>query len=380
MCSTISRMLTQIEERSTHVDDAPALAALKREFHRFLDLARSAVQRQPWLVVIAMHEYARCIYPADPYLPFDEDQSSTKRMKRLLDSCIGLLESAAPLGSYFEHQVDAMAKVLAEPSRPPGRRRDEEATQQVYGRLWDELDTDTYLSESVELMEARLRNSGVQRASFSGKVVLDLGCGSGRHTMAMAMAGATRAHGVDLGAASLETAKSIAARAGLGNVEFRVGDALDLPYEDSTFDFIWCNGVLHHTKDMERGINELHRVLKSGSQAFLYLYGDGGLFWYSRKQMPPIMQQIPQEYTLAILTMIGMPKNRFIFADNWYVPIERHTTRAALEAYLSRVGFCSLQKVIGTRPTDLDRAIATGDPDAALIWGDGEHRYLITKG
>ena len=61
MCSTISSMLTQIEERSTQVDDAPALTALKRELHRFLDLARSAVQRQPWLVVIAMHEYARCI-------------------------------------------------------------------------------------------------------------------------------------------------------------------------------------------------------------------------------------------------------------------------------------------------------------------------------
>ncbi|MEE9131828.1 MAG: class I SAM-dependent methyltransferase [Phycisphaerales bacterium] len=373
-------MLTQIEEHSAQVDDAPALAALKIRFHRFLDLARSAVQRQPWLVVIAMHEYARCIYPADPYLPFDEDQSSTERVTRVLDSCIGLLESAAPLGSYFEHQADAMAGVLAEHSRPPGRRRDEEATQQVYGRLWDDLDTDAYLSESVELMEARLRNSGVQRASFSGKVVLDLGCGSGRHTMAMAMAQAERAHGVDLGAASLETATSIAARAGLGNVEFRVGDALDLPYEDSTFDFIWCNGVLHHTKDLERGINELHRVLKSRSQAFLYLYGDGGLFWYSRKQMRPIMQRIPQEYTLAILTMIGMPKNRFIFADNWYVPIERHTTRAALEAYLSQIGFCSLQKIVGTRPTDLDRAIATGDPEAQLIWGDGEHRYLITKG
>lgn len=380
MCSTISSMLAQIEERSVQVDDAPALAALKREFHRFLDVARSAVQRQPWLVVIAMHEYARCIYPADPCLPFDEDHSSTERVSRVLDSCIGLLESAAPLGSYFEHQVDAMAKVLAEPSLLQDRRRDEEATQQVYGRLWDDLDTDAYLSESVELMEARLRNSGVQRASFSGKVVLDLGCGSGRHTMAMAMAGATRAHGVDLGAASLETARSIAAQAGLENIEFRVGDALDLPYEDSTFDFIWCNGVLHHTKDMERGITELHRILKSGSQAFLYLYGDGGLFWYSRKQMPPVMQRIPQEYALAILTMIGMPKNRFIFADNWYVPIERHTTRAALEAYLSQVGFCSLQKVIGTRSTDLDRAIATGDPDAALIWGDGEHRYLITKG
>ena len=83
---------------------------------------------------------------------------------------------------------------------------------------------------------------------------------------------------------------------------------------------------------------------------------------------------------MAVLDIIGIPHNRFIFADSWYVPIEQHTGRAELERFLSRVGFCTIRKVIGTRPTDLDRAVDQGGDDATMMWGDGEHRYLVTRG
>ena len=380
MSSTPSELLTQTQPHAGPSDSGSALAALKVKLDQFLDLAQAAVEPHPWLVVIAMHEYFRTIYPADPYVGFDERQSPPDRVRCVLDSCIGLLEAGAPLGSYFADRADCMAAVLTGKGSADSRRPDEGPTQQVYGRLWDDFDNENYLAESVELLQARLRNSGLEPRMLAGKVVLDLGCGSGRHAMAMAMAGAQLVHGVDLGATSLETARSVAGQAGLENIVFRVGDALNLPYDDHTFDFVWCNGVLHHTSDLHRGINELYRVLKPASQAFLYLYGDGGLFWYSRKRMRPIMQRIGHEYAMAVLDIIGTPHNRFIFADSWYVPIEQHTGRAELERFLSRVGFCTIRKVIGTRPTDLDRAVDQGGDDATMMWGDGEHRYLVTKG
>ena len=37
-----------------------------------------------------------------------------------------------------------------------------------------------------------------------------------------------------------------------------------------------------------------------------------------------LMKKIPQSYTKLINDAIGVPKNRWIFPDNWYVPIERH--------------------------------------------------------
>ncbi len=90
------------------------------------------------------------------------------------------------------------------------------------------------------------------------------------------------------------------------------------------------------------------------------------------------MKKIPQEYTMAILDLIGMPQNRFIFTDNWYVPIERHVKREYLENYLKEVGFSQIKKFEGGRDTDLE-SLVSGSLEGKIIWGEGEHRYLITK-
>ena len=83
---------------------------------------------------------------------------------------------------------------------------------------------------------------------------------------------------------------------------------------------------------------------------------------------------------MAVLNLIGMPSNRFFFVDNWYVPRERHTTKAWLESFLREVGFSTIGKVDSGRSTDLDNANLRSQPDAEILWGDGEHRYLLTKG
>ena len=157
-----------------------------------------------------------------------------------------------------------------------------------------------------------------------------------------------------------------------------MADVLELPFEDSYFDFVFCNGVLHHTDNMEKGIREMYRVLKPNKLAYLYIYGDGGLYWYSRKKMPILMKKIPQEYTMAILDLMEMPQDRFIFTDNWYVPTERHTEREYLENYLKEVGFSSITKFEGGRFTDLEKLVAESE-EGKTIWGEGEHRYLIKK-
>jgi len=370
----MSRTLTQ-RELLVAESKTEGPRALRDELEAFLDRASRLVDTHPWLVVVAMHEYFRCIYPADPHLPFDEQETPLARVRRVLGSCRRLLEARQHIASYFEHGADVSRS--ARSNTPP--RRAEAPTQQVYGRLWDQFEREHYLTESVELLKARLVPTGLKEPMFTDRIVLDAGCGSGRFTMAMAMMGARLAHGVDLGATSLENARRVAKEAGLPNVEFRVGDALALPYDDQSFDFVWCNGVLHHTQDIERGLRELYRVLKPGAQAFVYLYGDGGLFWHSRRRMRPIMQRIPQEYTMAVLGLLGMPRNRFIFADTWYVPIERHTGRAELEVLLSRTGFSPVRKVVGARSTDLDRAVEFGGEQARLLWGEGEHRYLVMR-
>ncbi len=369
--------MTTTLEPSIRSDGDQVGSDLRTACDRFLDLAARQAATRPWLVVMTMHEFARHLYPADPYLPFDATRAPPDRIAEVLRACTAILESAGPAG-YFEAAVTSVANTVRRLERDNGRRSTEGPTQQVYGALWDELDTAAYLTESTKLLDERLPGCNLQDLVV-GQRVLDLGCGSGRHTIAMAQAGAAEAHGVDLGAASLNRARQIAADAAITNVHFHEGSAHNLPFEDESFDFVLSNGVLHHTGDTLRGLREFHRVSKPGCRGFLYLYGDGGLFWYARKHMPKVMKQIPQAYTMAVLDLIGMPSNRFVFTDNWYVPIEHHITRVHLEQWLSDLSFQSFEKMVGQRETDLDRAVADGGADAAIIWGDGEHRYLLTK-
>ncbi len=54
--------------------------------------------------------------------------------------------------------------------------------------------------------------------------------------------------------------------------KFVQGDALNLKFDNDEFDFIYSMGVLHHTPNPQQAINEVHRVLKSGGQAKIFLY------------------------------------------------------------------------------------------------------------
>ena len=53
---------------------------------------------------------------------------------------------------------------------------------------------------------------------------------------------------------------------------FSTGDALALSFDDNEFDFVYSMGVLHHTPDPQKAINEIYRVLGVGGRAVIFLY------------------------------------------------------------------------------------------------------------
>ena len=102
------------------------------------------------------------------------------------------------------------------------------------------------------------------RAPKAGECVLDVGCGCGLDTyIAASMAGPTgRAIGIDLTAEMLTVARSGDEFFRNGNVEFHVGSAESLPFEDGFFDLVISNGVLNLVPDKPAAFGELARVLR----------------------------------------------------------------------------------------------------------------------
>jgi ubiquinone/menaquinone biosynthesis C-methylase UbiE len=96
----------------------------------------------------------------------------------------------------------------------------------------------------------------------AGSGVLDVACGPGFLTMAFATR-CRRAVGVDATEPFLAMARADAEHRGLGNVEFRAGNAEQLPFGDGSFDLVVCRAAFHHFARPERVLAEMTRVATS---------------------------------------------------------------------------------------------------------------------
>ena len=76
---------------------------------------------------------------------------------------------------------------------------------------------------------------------------------------------------VDITDRAVEITRARLALNGL-DAEVKQADAEALPFEDESFDVVVSFGVLHHTPDTEKAIEEAHRVLKPGGRLLLMLY------------------------------------------------------------------------------------------------------------
>jgi SAM-dependent methyltransferase len=110
-------------------------------------------------------------------------------------------------------------------------------------------------------------------AGARGLRVLEIGCGLGTDGAQFAKAGAYYT-GIDLTEAAIDLARKRFEGSGLPG-EFHVTDAENLAFADESFDLVYSHGVLHHTPDIARAVQEIHRVLKPGGRAIVMLYHRG---------------------------------------------------------------------------------------------------------
>ena len=115
----------------------------------------------------------------------------------------------------------------------------------------------------------------VDKQFFENKICLDAGCGNNVHgTKAILELGAKKVHALDLDETIFETAPEFL-KGYENKFELKVGNVLNLPYEENFFDFVHCSGVLHHTTDLFKGLSELAKVTKHGGTIYLGIFGAG---------------------------------------------------------------------------------------------------------
>jgi ubiquinone/menaquinone biosynthesis C-methylase UbiE len=150
-------------------------------------------------------------------------------------------------------------------------------------------------------------------AEAKGQSVLEIGTGNGADAVMFASNGANYT-GVDLTEAALEATRKHFEVLGLTGT-FQRENAEVLSFRDNTFDWIYSHGVLHHTPNPQKAIDEVWRVLKPNGKAIIMLYHKHSFNYYVR-----IMLYMRARVLLKILSRLG----------DWSTDREKLNTNAVL--------------------------------------------------
>jgi SAM-dependent methyltransferase len=193
---------------------------------------------------------------------------------------------------------------------------EQSATADAFGYEWTHFTQleDTYEEEFLDWIKP------VGKDFFPGRVVLDGGCGKGRHAALSGAFGAADVVGVDISDA-VEAA--FANTRHLPNVHIVQASIYNLPLTAS-FDYAYSIGVLHHLPEPKAGFMSLLGRVKPGGRISAWVYGAEGNWWVTRLVSPIRVlatSRFPRKVTHALSFLLAVPMQ--IALKLIYRPINR---------------------------------------------------------
>jgi SAM-dependent methyltransferase len=166
---------------------------------------------------------------------------------------------------------------------------------------------------------------------FRDKVVLEGGCGKGRHTQLAAQWGAREVISIDLSAA-VETA--FAATRRMENAHIVQADIYHLPLKP-VFDYAFSVGVLHHLPRPREGFLSLASKVKRGGHISAWVYGAENNEWITRL-VNPLRERVTSRINRRSLLHLSKLPTAALFAATKlvYGPLNRSPGGAALARHL----------------------------------------------
>lgn len=164
---------------------------------------------------------------------------------------------------------------------------------------------------------------------------LDLACGTGDLTAALGAATCGRVVGLDFCHPMLVIGlRKLARQNHRSSMALSEADALQLPLRDASFDAVTIAFGLRNLEDYERGLAEMHRVLRPG--------GVLAVLEFSRPSIP-VFRQLYQVYFSKILPWMGARLSGVEGPYN-YLPdsVSKFPTRDELKELMEKIGFADV--------------------------------------
>ena len=146
-----------------------------------------------------------------------------------------------------------------------GKLRDTLEPEMTYFEIQAYIGTTKHMGGFATTQEI-VERCGVDREAY----VLEVGCGAGATACYLAQEYGCRVMSVDLRETMVALANERAVREGVQDlVAFRVADAQALPFDDATFDVVFCESVVTFIDDKQGVIDEFARVTRPGRRVGL---------------------------------------------------------------------------------------------------------------
>jgi 2-polyprenyl-6-hydroxyphenyl methylase/3-demethylubiquinone-9 3-methyltransferase len=161
-----------------------------------------------------------------------------------------------------------------------------------FGKNWQRFVRRNFTRERCAIAKQRLLEFA-GRDSLRGVNFLDIGCGSGLHSLAAYEAGAARVFSFDYDLNSVRAGNILRRRIGDPSIwHIERGDVLDNDYmaKLGKWEFVYCWGVLHHTGNVWQAIRNAVSTVAAGGTLYLALYSAELVepeiqnFWLRKKQ------------------------------------------------------------------------------------------------
>ena len=192
---------------------------------------------------------------------------------------------------------------------------------------------------------------------LQGKHLLELGCGMGYDSLEFLKRG-VRVTATDLTPNAVDLARRHFELEGVTPEDVRIENALDLSFEEATFDAVWANGVLHHTGDTQRAIGEVFRVLRPGGRAIIshFYRRPSWMYWLSRlgreniefkEEDPPVNEFCTEP---EILSMFGSFRIEAAEREHYRaLPVARRGFKAGLYTWFFKPVFNAIPVPVAKR-------------------------------
>jgi len=218
-----------------------------------------------------------------------------------------------------------------------------------------------------------------------GVHILDAGCGTGQLAIFLSLV-RRQVVGVDFSYNSLLKATTFRGKFGLDNVRFAQMDLFAPGLKEESFDYVFCNGVLHHTADAYGAFQNLCRLVKPRGYLTVGLYNTyGRLPLYLRRW---IFQMTHDRLTWLDFFMrqraIGPEKRRIWFMDQYRNPHDTTLTVDEVLEWFRKNGFQYVNSIpritLRERDTGGQRLFEPQEPGNRLEHLLCQLGWIVSKG